>query len=252
MTNQSAVKNNVCRIAMWSGPRNISTALMRAFENRPDCTVVDEPFYAYYLRETQLEHPGRDIVLKSQPNEACAVIDEVMAPLNADVTVQYQKHMSHHILADTPLDWMKGVQHCFLLREPAAMVASYVKSRADVCLEDMGILQLEKLHNHTADITGTMPLVIDSDDLLNNPAGMLSAICERLGIPFMDAMLSWPAGPRDTDGVWAPWWYKNVEKSTKFEMRKPFAGILPDSLQRIADAAQPAYERLSKHKLILS
>ncbi len=237
---------------MWSGPRNISTALMRAFENRQDCTVVDEPFYAYYLHETQLEHPGRDKVLASQPAAAQAVIDQLMAPLEGGVHVQYQKQMSHHILAETPLGWLSGVHHCFLLREPAAMIASYVKSRAEVCLDDMGILQLEKLYNYVADKTEVTPLVIDSDDLLNNPANMLSAICERIGIPYTEAMLSWPAGPRDTDGAWAPWWYKNVEKSTKFEIRKPFNGKLPAELQRIADAAQPAYERLSAHKLMVS
>lgn len=242
--------DGITRIAMWSGPRNISTALMRAFENRPDCSVVDEPFYAYYLHETGLDHPGRDIVLKSQPKDANSVIHGLLQPQKNGITVQYQKHMSHHILDHTPLAWMEGMQHCFLLRDPAAMIASYVKSRAEISLKDIGILQLKNLYDHVANKTDTTPLVIDSDDILNNPEGMLRLLCTKLEMPFTDKMLSWPAGPRDSDGAWAPYWYKNVEQSTHFEARKPFSGTLPATLQKIADAARPAYEQLAENKLV--
>ncbi len=243
--------NAIHRIAMWSGPRNISTALMRAFENRPDCTVVDEPFYAYYLHESGLEHPGREAVLASQPKDAATVIDNLQAPLPRGVTLQYQKQMSHHILVHTPLEWLEGMQHCFLLREPAAMIASYVKSRADVTLDDIGIVQLKKLYEFVRERLDIAPIVIDSDDLLNNPKDMLRLLCEKLRIGFTDKMLAWPAGPRDTDGVWAPWWYSNVEKSTGFETRKPFTGSLPAELQKIADAAKPIYDELSQDKLTI-
>lgn len=251
MTGDQAIN----RIAMWSGPRNISTALMRAFENRPDCVVVDEPFYAYYLHETGLDHPGREQVLASQPTAARDVIRDLMGPLPSGTSLQYQKHMSQHMLDDTPMDWIVSsglkLHHCILLRDPAAMVASYVKSRADVTLRDMGILQLGQLFNHITDKTGTAPLVVDSDDILKNPEAMLRLMCRELSIPFDAAMLKWPAGPRDTDGVWAPYWYKNVERSTGFEPRKPHDGALPPALQAIADAAQPTYDMLVEHKISL-
>ncbi len=236
---------------MWSGPRNISTALMRSFENRHDCLVVDEPLYARYLHKTGLNHPGREAVLASQPLAADAIIEALMAPLPKDVSLQYQKHMSHHFLPDTPADWLKDVTSCFLLRDPKAMIASYVKSRPDVTLSDLGLPQLADLFDRVADQSDTVPMVIDSDDLLAAPDKMLKLICDRLGIAFSPKMLAWPIGPRDSDGAWAPWWYERVEKSSGFETRKPFEGSLPPEHEEIAEQAMILHRRLSGYKLSL-
>lgn len=243
---------NTKRIAMWSGPRNISTALMRSFENRPDCRVVDEPFYACFLHKTGLDHPGREMVLTSQPTEAVDVIRGLEEPLPADISFQYEKHMAHHFLPDTPTEWLKGRHHCILLRDPRAVIASYVKSRPEVTLADIGVLQLETLFEKITDEQSEAPLVIDSDDLLRDPAAMLQALCTRIGIEFLPAMLSWPAGKRETDGVWAPWWYARVEASTGFETRAPFEGQLDAKWQEIADRAGEVHRRLARHKVMVN
>lgn len=242
-------RDDVLRVAMWSGPRNISTALMRSFENRPDCVVVDEPFYACYLKQTGLDHPGRDLVLESQSADAGDILQTMMAPLARGITVQYQKHMGHHLLPDMPTGWLKDVTSCFLLRDPRAMIASYVKTRPDIALRDLGIIQLADVFERVADHIGRPPLVIDSDDLLAAPEQMLRLLCARIGIGFTENMLAWPAGPRDTDGAWAPWWYRNVEKSTGFEKRHPFAGTLPPDLEEIAVQAMHVQDRLARYKI---
>jgi len=243
-------EREICRIAMWSGPRNISTALMRSFENRSDCVVVDEPFYAHYLGKTGIEHPGQDAVLASQSQDANEVIAGLMAPLAAGKQVQYQKQMSHHILPDVSLEWARGIHNCFLLREPRAMIASYVKQRADPTLDDLGYRQLAEIHDFVAGAEKIAPIVIDSDDLLFDPPAVLRALCERLDIPFEQAMLAWPRGKRASDGAWAPWWYANVEKSTAFENRPRFGGSLPHHLEGLAKQAMPYYDWLARHKVM--
>lgn len=237
------------RIAMWSGPRNISTALMRAFENRPDCTVVDEPFYAHYLQETGIRHPGHEVVLKSQPTCAAAVAEQLLAPLPQGQPLQYQKQMSHHLLPSVPTGWMKKVRHCFLLRDPRAMIASYVRTRPEISLADIGIAQLSQLFFQVKDEAGKPPVVVDSDDLLRDPERMLRALCSRLDIRFYPEMLRWPEGPRDSDGAWAPWWYKNVERSTGFEPRPAFVGILPPELEAIAEQAIELQSKMAAFKI---
>lgn len=241
----------VKRIAMWSGPRNISTALMRSFENRPDCMVVDEPFYACYLHHTGLDHPGRQEVLESQPIDPDRVIKALMRPLPPGTRLQYQKQMTHHLPADAGHDWMAQIDHCFLLRDPRAMVASYVKTRPDVSFEDLGIAQMHELFCYLVDRTGKAPLVIDSDDLLAAPEPMLRALCARLGVSFLPEMLAWPAGPRPSDGVWAPWWYSKVEKSTGFEARPTFNGQLSEREEDIAERAAQLQEPLTQYKILL-
>jgi len=235
------------RIAMWSGPRNISTAMMRSFENRPDCRVVDEPFYAAYLAETGLDHPMRDEVLASQPQ----AWRDVVGALDAlDGPVVYEKHMAHHMLPGMGLDWAATRANAFLIRDPAEVLASYTVKRAEVTLEDIGAVQQRDLFEREADRLGRAPPVVRGADVLADPRGMLAALCAALGIPFRDEMLSWPAGRRSSDGVWAPAWYDAVERSTGFEApaRKERAP-LPDHLQRIADEACPHYEALAAHKL---
>jgi hypothetical protein len=235
------------RIAMWSGPRNISTAMMRSFENRADCTVVDEPFYAAYLAQTGLDHPMRDEVLASQPQDWRDVVRELEA---LDGPVVYEKHMAHHMLPGMGLDWAADRANGFLIRDPAEVLASYTVKRAEVTLDDIGAVQQRELFDREADRLGRAPPVVRGADVLADPRRVLSALCVALGLPFDERMLSWPAGRRDSDGVWAPAWYDAVERSTGFEApkEKP-APQLPDDLRRIADQAQPHYEALLKHSL---
>lgn len=243
------MEENVKRIAMWSGPRNISTALMRSFENRSDTQVIDEPFYAHYLKQTGLEHPGRDAVLKSQTTNASVVAKRLLAPLEPGKTVFYQKHMSHHLLLGMDQKWLEPLTHAFLIRDPVSMLASYVKTREQVTLADLGLPQQMALFDYIADKQGTAPPVVDSTDILKNPKEKLVLLCSALGIAFDEAMLAWPAGPRDTDGVWAPWWYKNVEASTGFAPYRYKEPVLEDHLFEIADLAQPFYDKLARYRL---
>jgi hypothetical protein len=236
-------------IAMWSGPRNISTALMRSFENRPDTLVIDEPFYAHYLHQTGLEHPGRETVLAAQSINADDVIKDITAPIPNGKSVFYQKHMTQHMLDTIDPDWMSGMQHAFLIRDPAFMLASYVKQRSEVNLSDIGIVQQKNLFDKVCDATGNIPPVIDSADVLKDPEGILAKLCEAFGIVFTDQMLSWPEGKRESDGAWAPWWYANVETSTGFAPYQEKEIALDAYLQSIADEAQPYYDYMSKHKL---
>ena len=236
------------RIAMWSGPRNISTAMMRAFENRADCAVVDEPFYAAYLAETGLEHPMRDAVLGSQPQDWRRVARGLVEAEPA--AIFYQKHMTHHMLPGFGLDWMGACKNAFLIRDPAQVLASYVQKRAEVTLEDIGVVRQRDLFDREADRLGAAPPVIEGSDVLADPRGTLGALCAALSIPFDAAMLRWPAGRRDSDGVWAPAWYEAVERSTGFSApeRAP-PPPLTDALARIAEAAWPHYEALARHRL---
>src|SRR3569623_898231 len=174
---------------MWSGPRNISTAMMRSFENRPDCAVVDEPFYAAYLARTGLDHPMRDEVLASQPTDWRAVAETLMTEEPAPVF--YQKHMTHHMLPGFELDWTASCANAFLIRDPAQVLVSYVKKRAEVNLDDIGVVRQRELFDREADRLGRAPPVVEGADVLADPRGTLSALCDALGIGFDAAMLAW-------------------------------------------------------------
>ena len=239
------------RICMWSGPRNISTAMMRSFENRSDCAVSDEPFYAAYLAETGLDHPMRDEVLVSQPTDWRAVAAALAGPAPGGAKVWYQKHMTHHMLDGFGLDWANGAVNAFLIRDPARVLASYVVKRGEVTLADIGVERQRALFEREADRLGAPPPVVEGRDVLADPAATLGRLCAALGVAFDPAMLAWPAGPRDSDGVWAPAWYDAVERSTGFgpppdETAPP---ALTDDLRRIAEAARPHYERLAAFRL---
>ncbi|MBL6853055.1 MAG: HAD family hydrolase [Alphaproteobacteria bacterium] len=236
------------RVAMWSGPRNISTAMMRSFENRPDTTVVDEPFYAAFLAGTALNHPMREEVLKSQPTDWRQVAAMLAGP--CPTPVFYQKHMTHHMLAEFDTDWMAECTNVFLIRRPEDVIASYREKHDQVSLEAIGVPQQARLFDQEADRLGRAPTVIDSADISAGPELMLRALCEAIGIPFTERMLSWPKGRRTSDGVWAPAWYDQVEQSTGFVTKAKLAPPeLPVNLKTIADAARPYYERLAKWKL---
>ncbi|HEY1722337.1 MAG TPA: hypothetical protein VGG27_13930 [Magnetospirillaceae bacterium] len=237
----------IVRIAMWSGPRNISTAMMRAFENRPDTAVLDEPFYAAYLAKTGLDHPMRAEVLASQPTDPAAVVASLLGPPPDGRSVFYQKHMTHHMLPSFDRDWIARCRNAFLIRAPEDVLASYTEKRADVTLADVGFVQQRELFELECDRLGKAPPVIESRAVLADPRGTLSVLCASLGIAFSERMLSWPAGRRASDGVWAPAWYDAVERSTGFAPPRAHAERAPlrDDLRAIADAARPHYERLA-------
>ena len=237
------------RVAMWSGPRNISTAMMRAFENRSDTAVIDEPFYAVYLDRTGLDHPLREEVLRAGPTEPARAIDGLLGPVPDARAIFYQKHMTQHMLPDIDRGWMAACRNVFLIRTPDAVLASYVAKRSDVALEDIGFTQQAELFDQVADRLGRAPPVIDGADVLADPRGALTRLCAALGFPFDDAMLSWPAGPRATDGVWAPAWYDAVERSTGFAPPRDEPAALPAALQSIADTARPHYDRLARYRI---
>jgi hypothetical protein len=237
------------RIAMWSGPRNISTAMMRAWENRLDTAVVDEPFYACYLAATGSDHPGRDDVIASQPTDWRAVVAALTGPVPGGKPVFYQKHMTHHMLPGFGRDWLKEVTNCFLVRPPAEVVASYAETRRAPTLEDLGFPQQAEIFDRVADRLGQAPPVLDATDVLRDPAGMLAALCRALGVNFDARMLSWPPGRRDTDGVWAKHWYASVERSTGFNPLRATSKPVPLALAPLVEAAQPSYDRLAAHRL---
>lgn len=239
----------IIRIAMWSGPRNISTAMMRSWENRADTEVVDEPFYACYLRQTGIIHPMQETVLASQAQDWQAVIDgELTKPLSSAHTIQYQKHMTHHMVAEIDDGWFQSVRHAFLIRHPADVVASYRQKRSTVTPDDIGFARQRQLFERVCE-TGATPPVIESADVLRNPAKILSQLCTALNVPFDEAMLAWPAGRRESDGAWAPHWYQNVEQSTGFAEWQPKQYTLTPAQQRVVDACLPDYLALAKYKL---
>jgi hypothetical protein len=239
------------RIAVWSGPRNISTAMMRAFENRPDTAVVDEPFYAAWLAHSGAGHPMRAEILAAQSQDWCEVAAALLGPVPGGRSIFYQKHMAHHVMPDMDLDWMDGCRNVFLIRPPEAVLASYVQRRGVATLEDIGAVRLAMLFDREADRLGAAPPVIEAGDVLADPRGTLGALCAALGIAFDERMLSWPPGRRATDGVWAPAWYDAVERSTGFDVPRPMATLddLSPELRVVAEAARPHYDRLAVWRL---
>ncbi len=238
------------RLAMWSGPRNISTALMRAWENRPDCAVTDEPLYAAYLAATRLDHPLRDEVIAAGDTDWRRVVAFLTGPAPQGRAIWYQKQMAQHLLSGMALDWVHGLSNVLLIRDPAEVVESYLKSRASVVPADIGLLQQVALYDELTHAgSGEAPLVIDADDFLRDPETHLRALCAHLAIAFDQRMLHWPAGQRASDGVWAPAWYDAVWRSTGFEPWRPRTPRLDAAAQAVADACRPAYERLRAVRL---
>lgn len=239
------------RIAMWSGPRNISTAMMRAWENRPDCVVVDEPFYAYYLHATGINHPVAAEVIASQSTDWRAVAAELSAgPCAADL--YYQKHMTHHMLPEVDLDWTRDLRHCFLIRHPKYVVNSYIRKRETVTVDDIGMQRQLQLYDEISDISGQSIPVIDAGKFLQNPAATLQLLCARFEIPFYNEMLQWPAGRRDSDGVWASHWYQKVESTTSFESLNEAVIELEEEHLQVVLESEPYYQKLSDLSLDVS
>jgi hypothetical protein len=240
------------RIAMWSGPRNISTAMMRAWENRGDTAVSDEPFYAHYLVGTGAEHPGRKEVIASQSTDYASVVKMLTGPIPDGKLIWYQKHMTQHILPDRPLDWLAKLNNCFLIRSPEEVVTSFTKNRPDAAVWELGFEQQARLFDYVCDKLGAAPPVLDAADVLKNTARSLRALCERLGVTFSERMLHWPTGPRASDGVWAKHWYAAVERSTGFEPYKPRSVKLTAFQQRLTAQCCPHYEHLAAYRLAIT
>jgi Sulfotransferase domain len=237
------------RILMWSGPRNLSTAMMRSFGARGDCAVWDEPFYAPYLKATGLDHPMRDDILASHEIDSSIVATACAAPAPDGSPLFYQKHMTHHMLPGFDLSFMDGlageVANVFLIRTPERVLASYVEKRESVTLPEIGFIAQAELYDRVADLTGQSPVVVDAADVTRDPAATLERLCAAIGISWTPAMLTWAPGIHTTDGVWAAHWYNAVSGSSGFDRRPEREITLPPHLMEIAEAARPIYERLA-------
>lgn len=236
------------RVAMWSGPRNISTAMMRAFENRPDTAVIDEPFYAAYLKLSGVDHPLRERVLGVHSSDWREVARSLVGPVPGARSIFYQKHMTHHMLPQIGREWMSRCRNAFLIRAPEGVLASYTAKRSAFLPADIGFAAQRDMFEREADRLGSPPPVIDAEDVLRDPRGTLNALCAAVGIGFSERMLHWPAGPRPTDGAWAPAWYDAVERSTGFARPRSYPPLSPE-LEQLADAVRPHYAALARYKL---
>jgi hypothetical protein len=233
---------------MWSGPRNLSTALMRSFGARPDTEVLDEPFYAAFLAATGKDHPLRDEVIAAGETDWRRVAAACAAE-PAERRVRYEKHMTHHMIEGFGLEWTDGAAEAFLIRDPRAVAASYAAKREAFVLEDLGLVRQAELFERAADRLGRAPPVVDANDIRRDPEGTLRALCAALGLGFDPAMLAWAPGPRASDGAWARHWYGAVERSTGFAPPEGDPGALPAPIERLIEPALPLYARLARHAL---
>ena len=231
------------RVAMWSGPRNISTAMMRAFGNRPDATVVDEPLYAHYLQQTGAPHPGAEEVIASQDTDWRAVVGWLTGPIPDGHALWYQKHMTHHLLDHIERDWVLQLRNAFLIRSPREMLASLARVLAEPTLADTGLPQQVALYEWLCE-RGLRPPVVDARDVLREPVRVLAALCASLGLEFTEAMLQWPAGSRETDGVWARHWYSSVTNSLGFTPWRDREVELPAVVAPLLAPCEALYERM--------
>jgi len=237
------------RIAMWSGPRNISTALLRSWGNRPDTWVCDEPLYAYYLHRTGREHPGAREVIEHGETDWRAVVERLRGPVPEGRRIWYQKHMAHHLLPEIDRSWLGELTHGFLIRDPREMLTSLHEVLDRPTIDDTGLPQQVEIFEWVVRETGAVPPVIDARDVLSDPEAQLRLLCEALGVPFRQEMLAWPPGPRATDGVWARHWYGAVIGSTTFRPYAPKADPLPRGLEDLHRRCVDYHERLHRHRL---
>jgi len=239
-------------IAMWSGPRNVSTALMRSFENRSDCFVSDEPFYSYFLYKTKLEHPLSKEIIKSGLTNYNEIIKYITGPIPSSKNIWYQKHMAHHILEGTNMDWIKNMKNCLLIRHPSDVILSYSKKNEINSIQQLGYLQQIKIYEMLNKEMGISPIIIDAQDLLRKPKKILIEMCKKLKIKFDDKMLSWPSGVRETDGIWGKHWYKQVEASTEFKPYIKTNRIISTKYQSLYDECMQYYNFLYQNRIIVN
>ncbi len=237
------------RIAMWSGPRNISTALMRSWGSRADCFVTDEPLYAFYLRETGLEHPGRVETLRAHEADWRRVAAYLTGAVPQGKAIWYQKHMAHHLLPQVERGWLESLTHAFLIRDPREMLLSLSEFLPEIDVADTGLPQQVELFRRVAQMRGEIPAVIDGRDVLEDPAGVLRELCRRLGVEFDGAMLRWEPGLRETDGAWAEQWYGKVRRTTSFGVYRPKELPLPRRLAEVHQQCRELYEELARHRI---
>ncbi len=238
------------RLAMWSGPRNISTAMMRSWGNRSDTFVCDEPLYAYYLEATGLDHPGAAEVIASSATDWRKVTDWLTGPIPDGKTIFYQKHMTHHLLPGMERGWLGLLTHCFLIRHPAEVIASYLKKSHDPTTEDLGFVQQAEIYDWVQARAENPSPVLDARDVLNHPEAMLQKLCAALGVDFTPAMLVWEPGLRPTDGVWAKHWYPEVETSTGFRPPRSEPELVPERLRGVYAQCLEVYERLYTRRIL--
>ena len=235
---------------MWSGPRNISTAMMRSWGNRADTAVIDEPFYAYYLRATGKKHPGADEVMAGGETDWRNVVDQLTGSVPNGKKIFFQKQMTHHLLPEVDRHWLNAITNCFLIRDPAEVITSYIKKNdVDLALEDLGFLQQAEIFDWVSQNTKRQAPVIDARDIQRNPKRMLEMLCHATGVAFDEAMLSWPPGLRDTDGVWATHWYSEVARSTSFQPYRPKNEPVPERMREIHERCRECYEKLYEYRL---
>jgi hypothetical protein len=233
------------RVAMWSGPRNISTAMMRSWGNRADTVVIDEPFYAFYLKQTGKAHPGAAEIMRHGETSSQKIVEHLLAPaLPPGVAVFYQKQMTHHLLPEVDRSWLGSVANCFLIRDPAEVIASYLKQNGEPALEDLGFVQQLEIFEFVRQANAKTPPVIDANDILRHPENTLRLLCQALGLPFDPAMLSWSRGLRETDGSWARHWYSSVARSTGFARYRKRNPEVPVSMREMEERCRDCYDRL--------
>lgn len=237
------------RLAMWSGPRNISTALLRSWGNRPDTFVCDEPLYGHYLLRTGLPHPGANEVVRCHETNWRKVVSWLTGDVPEGKKIFYQKHMTHHLLPEIDRGWLGRVTNAFLIREPREVIVSLAKVLPEPRLEDTGYPQQLEIFEWVRRETGRVPPVVDARDVLEAPERLLRLLCGALGVEFLPAMLSWPQGPRPTDGVWAKHWYGAVLQSTTFQPYRPKHEPAPQHLVGLLDEAEAIYQRLRQFRL---
>jgi hypothetical protein len=234
---------------MWSGPRNISTAMMRAWGNRRDSFVVDEPFYAYYLKATSTQHPGAEEVISAGETDWRKVVAQLTGPIPKGKRILFQKQMTHHLLPEVDRQWLDAVTNFFLIRDPREVIASYIKKRDNPALEDLGYVQQAEIFDFVRARAKSLPPILDAKDVLKNPERTLRLLCKAIGVDFSESMLSWPAGFRETDGVWAKHWYGEVAKTTSFRPYRPRHDEVPERLSKIYERCRDCYERLYEWRL---
>ena len=236
-------------IAMWSGPRNISTALMRSWSSRPDTAVIDEPFYAHYLQRTGFDHPGAAEIIAHYETDWRRVVESLLSCGAEEKPISYQKHMTHHMLDHIDRGWLARASNCFLIREPRRMLLSFAKVIPEPRLEQLGLAQQVSLFDTVRRLTGETPPVIAAEGVLRDPAGSLRKLCAALDVPYDGAMLSWRTGPRATDGIWAKHWYASVESSTGFAPWQADETPVPVNMRDLHAECQRLYDQMAPYRI---
>jgi hypothetical protein len=222
---------------------------MRSWGNRPDTVVIDEPFYAFYLAATGKKHPGASEVIAEGETDWRKVVRQLTAPIPQGRTISFQKHMAHHLLPEIDRGWLEKVINCFLIRDPEEVIVSYIKKSGEPVLEDLGFTQQVEIFDWIRSKIGSVPVVVDAKDILKNPKRLLGLLCQRIGVPFDPAMLSWRPGLRETDGIWAKYWYSEVVQSTSFQPCRTLPKSVPQRFTEVHKRCLECYNYLHEHSL---